>query len=104
FTHRTPPRPPTLSLHDALPISQESGDSKQDFISEMNAAGLTNLKIDELIALKTHGVTSQFVREMTAALTKKVTAEEVVAMKIHGDRKSTRLNSSHLGISYAVFC
>src|SRR5262245_64453952 len=26
---------------------------------------------------------------------------EVVA---HADRKSTRLNSSHLGISYAVFC
>src|SRR5215831_16990932 len=24
--------------------------------------------------------------------------------EIHGDRKSTRLNSSHLGISYAVFC
>src|SRR5947199_3317375 len=23
---------------------------------------------------------------------------------IEGDRKSTRLNSSHLGISYAVFC
>src|ERR1039458_10383078 len=22
----------------------------------------------------------------------------------HGDRNSTRLNSSHLGISYAVFC
>src|SRR5436853_5691062 len=26
------------------------------------------------------------------------------AGRIHGDRKSTRLNSSHLGISYAVFC
>src|SRR5262245_63813396 len=25
-------------------------------------------------------------------------------MRITGDRKSTRLNSSHLGISYAVFC
>src|SRR5262245_64799070 len=24
--------------------------------------------------------------------------------EINGDRKSTRLNSSHLGISYAVFC
>src|SRR5258705_13776868 len=24
--------------------------------------------------------------------------------RIGGDRKSTRLNSSHLGISYAVFC
>src|SRR5205814_10506331 len=23
---------------------------------------------------------------------------------VYGDRKSTRLNSSHLGISYAVFC
>src|ERR1035438_10585468 len=26
------------------------------------------------------------------------------AVKMHTDRKSTRLNSSHLGISYAVFC
>src|ERR1035441_8146826 len=25
-------------------------------------------------------------------------------LHIPGDRKSTRLNSSHLGISYAVFC
>src|SRR5262245_64998084 len=27
-----------------------------------------------------------------------------LAGSISGDRKSTRLNSSHLGISYAVFC
>src|SRR5258705_5585076 len=27
-----------------------------------------------------------------------------VADRVVGDRKSTRLNSSHLGISYAVFC
>src|SRR2546426_12777803 len=26
------------------------------------------------------------------------------ASRVHGDRKSTRLNSSHLVISYAVFC
>src|SRR5205814_9654487 len=25
-------------------------------------------------------------------------------LKVNSDRKSTRLNSSHLGISYAVFC
>src|SRR5947199_2970515 len=25
-------------------------------------------------------------------------------LREYGDRKSTRLNSSHLGISYAVFC
>src|SRR5262245_65337254 len=29
---------------------------------------------------------------------------EMLALKEQGDRKSTRLNSSHLGISYAVFC
>src|SRR3712207_7649973 len=27
-----------------------------------------------------------------------------VAGAVHGDRKSTRLNSSHANISYAVFC
>src|SRR5262245_43846834 len=29
---------------------------------------------------------------------------EPLVHKGYGDRKSTRLNSSHLGISYAVFC
>src|SRR5258705_7805956 len=28
----------------------------------------------------------------------------LVAVEVQEDRKSTRLNSSHLGISYAVFC
>src|ERR1022692_110644 len=30
--------------------------------------------------------------------------EEIGRLKVTGDRKSTRLNSSHLVISYAVFC
>src|SRR5690606_39442302 len=30
--------------------------------------------------------------------------EEVVSLALHPDRKSTRLNSSHVKISYAVFC
>src|SRR2546426_7580978 len=30
--------------------------------------------------------------------------EDVLAVVAPGDRKSTRLNSSHLVISYAVFC
>src|SRR5262245_56784676 len=32
------------------------------------------------------------------------TLDELAANVLAGDRKSTRLNSSHLGISYAVFC
>src|SRR5262245_64559009 len=30
--------------------------------------------------------------------------DKSVPASVPGDRKSTRLNSSHLGISYAVFC
>src|SRR5262245_57201441 len=33
-----------------------------------------------------------------------VKERQVIAVDLQGDRKSTRLNSSHLGISYAVFC
>src|SRR5256885_10965270 len=33
-----------------------------------------------------------------------MTLEEIVKKSSGGDRKSTRLNSSHLVISYAVFC
>src|SRR5690242_21598616 len=32
------------------------------------------------------------------------TAEQAAARVTHVDRKSTRLNSSHMSISYAVFC
>src|SRR5690625_6567359 len=33
-----------------------------------------------------------------------IVAYVLTASKIYGDRKSTRLNSSHVAISYAVFC
>src|SRR5438045_4911029 len=36
--------------------------------------------------------------------TNPVSAGEVMCLAVLLDRKSTRLNSSHLGISYAVFC
>ena len=74
---------PAATAQSEVP-AQETSASPQDFITEMTAAGLTNLKIDELIALKIHGVTSQYVREMIATLTKKLTADEIVAMRIHG--------------------
>src|SRR3712207_7550323 len=41
--------------------------------------------------------------DMTAKYADACTAEEVVR-HFAGDRKSTRLNSSHANISYAVFC
>src|SRR5438045_7423060 len=64
----------TLSLHDALPISRRS---RARF-------------------LVTSGRPRSSMAGMRALIFRKINARI--------DRKSTRLNSSHLGISYAVFC
>src|SRR5437667_12430615 len=65
----------TLSLHDALPIL----DGEVRFASAADRAA--------------------FAEELTTAIT-------TLVGKYHDerDRKSTRLNSSHITISYAVFC
>src|SRR3712207_8489374 len=79
----------TLSLHDALPILL-----MQD--PEL-------LLVDEPVA----GMTDQET-EHTAALLRRIAAGGrsvvVVEHDLELDRKSTRLNSSHANISYAVFC
>src|SRR5437667_4049300 len=41
-------------------------------------------------------------QELRAALG--IAAEDLTEVLVDGDRKSTRLNSSHITISYAVFC
>src|SRR5256885_3948049 len=67
----------TLSLHDALPICDVERRHDLD-ARDQRQAGLAR----DLHDLAQHAV-------------------DTVA---HRDRKSTRLNSSHLVISYAVFC
>src|SRR2546427_7421155 len=63
----------TLSLHDALPISE--------------------LRILELL-----------VRADTRTVTRDELMTQALGRRLLPDRKSTRLNSSHSQISYAVFC
>src|SRR5258707_7563675 len=65
----------TLSLHDALPISIANGDGSPILMG---------------------GIGVDF--------TARLAAEQKVARLSRIDRKSTRLNSSHANISYAVFC
>src|SRR3712207_8769619 len=77
----------TLSLHDALPIFR----------------GVGAIRTDEL----TPGGGAQMNGEKSAARALRTTggapwASPRPAMIL--DRKSTRLNSSHANISYAVFC
>src|SRR5205809_4715848 len=71
----------TLSLHDALPISQRR--SVQD-------RPHTERPRERLVAARSGG------RTRSRRLRK--------SHRRWGDRKSTRLNSSHGYISYAVFC
>src|SRR5205814_5893807 len=73
----------TLSLHDALPISRAFFDLAQ----------YPNLYL------------KFSTRNITEAKEGKSTVEAFFGKVVESlDRKSTRLNSSHLGISYAVFC
>src|SRR2546426_9938898 len=69
----------TLSLHDALPIS---------------APGGRRLRVPHLAG---HGRSHQVARGPDLAAVRPGPPRS-------RDRKSTRLNSSHLVISYAVFC
>src|SRR5437899_5957981 len=69
----------TLSLHDALPISRKE-------LPILNTALREGAKV--LSGFSKAGVQDCVLEDALSV----------------ADRKSTRLNSSHLGISYAVFC
>src|SRR5690606_42013506 len=86
----------TLSLHDALPIS-------------IKAAGIL------VVRQRPHdGRVVTIAGELAPGRQEEARAEtdalifgeqiELVDLALLGDRKSTRLNSSHVKISYAVFC
>src|SRR5205814_10004175 len=101
----TPPPPPvisTLSLHDALPIY------RCDRISEAVDRFTADRKMapQSLEDVVRGGYLSRQPKDVRA-FEDCVTRQEdspPQSPKRFQDRKSTRLNSSHLGISYAVFC
>src|SRR5258707_2727071 len=72
----------TLSLHDALPISTIS-------VMEIEY----RLSLDE-----------ERTRSLASVMRALLGAVQVLPYAAEEDRKSTRLNSSHANISYAVFC
>src|SRR5690625_6584932 len=61
------------------------------FVDQMQGAALVGGDVIGLVALD---LVLRFLRRSTAT----------VALVVEVDRKSTRLNSSHVAISYAVFC
>src|SRR5690606_40203780 len=99
-----PPRPSPLSLHDALPISANTPLSQlADLPIDINIEEDT-----EQFTPMTSRIAHLMVIDMLAvAVTQRRGPEFIThlnAIKRSIDRKSTRLNSSHVKISYAVFC
>src|SRR5690606_41438738 len=85
----------TLSLHDALPISVV-GDTV-DALSEPDRAALRKLAVFE------RGFDASGALAVADATPRQLLHLRESAV-LQQDRKSTRLNSSHVKISYAVFC
>src|SRR5207244_11013291 len=94
----------TLSLHDALPILSTDGASVRRPTSAGRSATASR-PARRATALLTAEPTPTWASS-TAARTAAVSGATVIASPRPKtiDRKSTRLNSSHQIISYAVFC
>src|SRR5699024_11278343 len=56
------------------------------------------------ITLKLHGIPEHVIAARCTFPTLEACSEAAQTILWSGDRKSTRLNSSHVSISYAVFC
>src|SRR5207248_5351741 len=98
-THPSPTEIYTPSLHDALPISQVILDAVQE-----GAARLT-WRQDTFAYADSYDAAAGRYRGLEAGRRPNVQLNsESVVVKPEVDRKSTRLNSSHRTISYAVFC
>src|SRR5207244_13546857 len=90
-------QPNTLTLHDALPIFKIPGTPEGlPAIQQLISEGI-NINITLLFSQKVY---VQVTEAYLAGL------EQLAASggDVSKDRKSTRLNSSHQIISYAVFC
>lgn len=64
--------------------SSASSDESHDFLSGMAAAGFRNLTVDQLIDLKTHGVTPEFARSVQQAGYTDVKPEQLIKLRDHG--------------------
>src|SRR5690242_21329999 len=91
FNHTATTEIYTLSLHDALPICRTKS-------AKSSNAGILTCSTRRTRSYATWELSTdgqEFVHRCT---------KPVAELQTAGDRKSTRLNSSHMSISYAVFC
>src|SRR2546429_2430820 len=76
----------------------------RDWSSDVCSSDLHAQLADDVGAPVVGGVVGVFQRLFLGLVDAADVADDVAGRVLHGDRKSTRLNSSHGYISYAVFC
>lgn len=64
--------------------NSQTQEGRGDYIDEMSSSGYPNLSVDELIRLKSAGVTAVYVRSLRALGFTNLTTKELAAMSIHG--------------------
>src|SRR3712207_8174973 len=65
---------------------------------------LSRMRVEEWIELGGSGVLTRMLKDFELPSFRGMTFEDLRTRLYGQDRKSTRLNSSHANISYAVFC
>src|SRR5207249_12001810 len=98
FTAPAPPKSYTLSLHDALPIYLGQGESQRSDHRRRDRHGLGDGPFRRAAALLSS------MPRLLALTSCRRRCPDPAHHRPRQDRKSTRLNSSHVSISYAVFC
>src|SRR5690606_40597321 len=91
-----------LPLHDALPIWGETADERKPYRLEE-----AERMLEIIQGFDPPGIGARDLRECILLQLRDSVAQEISAsarLPPAGDRKSTRLNSSHVKTSYAVFC
>src|SRR3712207_9549697 len=78
----------TLALHDALPIYEVSSVLSWEPAGSFRVSPIQHPPLYGLLVLRTGSYLKA----------------DALSTELREDRKSTRLNSSHANISYAVFC
>src|SRR5207253_11179829 len=99
-----PPEHHTLSLHDALPILASPADGleiKRDGNAVTRAEWGVPIPVDP--GAHAYEVTAPGKKPWSTTIHVAADAS-TTTLSVPADRKSTRLNSSHVAISYAVFC
>src|SRR5690606_39292710 len=100
YHHPPPPDTSTLSLHDALPIFLLAG-GNPNLDPETAKSWTFGLDYTPAFAPGFAFSSSFFSVEYSGQVVDLFAVNDVL---VEEDRKSTRLNSSHVKISYAVFC